>query len=203
LKNCVFAPNGSKLGDRKCLDERQTSIVGHRSAILIFVTFALGSFSTPTPGSQHLRAGEQRNRGYNPQPKGIPMTIRICAILCFAATISITMAAQSEPVLVSTNIPKHPALACQARIGGVVKLTFALGANGAETTDVEAVSGPTLLKAAAMENVKTWRFGTHYADGKYETTFDYLLPMSGPQKVTFESFRRVEVATCLPVLVNE
>jgi hypothetical protein len=131
------------------------------------------------------------------------MTIRICAILCFAANISITMAAQSEPVLVSANIPRHPALACQARIGGVVKLTFALGANGAEPTDVEAVSGPTLLKAAAVENVKTWRFGTHYADGKYETTFDYLLPMSGPQKVTFESFRRVEVATCLPVLVNE
>lgn len=24
------------------------------------------------------------------------------------------------------------------------------------------------------------------ADGKYETTFDYQLPMSGPQKVTFE-----------------
>jgi hypothetical protein len=84
-----------------------------------------------------------------------------------------------------------------------VKLTFALGANGAEPTDVEAVSGPTLLKAAAQENVKTWRFGTHYADGKYETTFDYQLPMSGPQKVTFESFRRVEVATCLPTLINE
>ena len=84
-----------------------------------------------------------------------------------------------------------------------MKLTFTLGANGAEPTDVEAVSGPPLLKAAALENVKTWRFGTHYADGKYETTFDYQLPMSGPQKVTFESFRRVEVATCLPTLINE
>jgi hypothetical protein len=141
--------------------------------------------------------------GVQSSPKGIPMTIRICAILCFAAAISITMAAQSEPVLVSANIPRHPALACQARIGGVVKLTFTLGANGAEPTDVEAVSGPTLLKAAALENVKTWRFGTHYADGKYETTFDYQFPMSGPEKITFESFRRVEVATCLPTLVNE
>ena len=42
-----------------------------------------------------------------------------------------------------------------------MKLTFTLGANGAEPTDVEVVSGPTLLKAAALENVKTWRFGTH------------------------------------------
>jgi len=131
------------------------------------------------------------------------MTIRICAILCFAAATSITMAAQSEPMLVSANIPRHPALACQARIGGAVKLTFALGANGAEPTDVEAVSGPTLLRVAAVENVKTWRFGTHYADGKYETTFDYQFATSGPEKVTFESFRRVEVATCLLALVSE
>ena len=63
-----------------------------------------------------------------------------------------------------------------------MKLTFTLGANGAEPTDVEAVSGPTLLKAAAQENVKTWRFGTHYADGKYETTFDYQLPCPARKK---------------------
>jgi hypothetical protein len=50
--------------------------------------------------------------------------------------------------------------------------------------------------------LKTWRFENHYADGKYETTFDYRLPMSGPKKVTFESFRRVEVATCLPALLQ-
>src|SRR3954471_120902 len=70
------------------------------------------------------RTGDQRNQGYNPLAKGIPMTIRISIILFFAAFISTTMAAQSEPVLVSANIPKHPPLACQARIGGVVKLTF-------------------------------------------------------------------------------
>ena len=84
-----------------------------------------------------------------------------------------------------------------------MKLTFTLGANGAEPIDVEAVSDPTSLKAAALKNVKTWRFGTHYADGKYETTFDYQFPMSGPEKITLESFRRVEVATCLPTLINE
>jgi hypothetical protein len=70
------------------------------------------------------------------------------------------------------GICEHTKASCTgvpSRIGGVVKLTFTLGANGAEPTDVEAVSGPTLLKAAALENVKTWRFGTHYADGKYET----------------------------------
>ena len=127
------------------------------------------------------------------------MTIRICAALCFAAAISITMTAQSEPVLVSANIPKHPPLACQARIAGVVKLTFVLLGNAGEPTNVEAISGHPMLKDAAIENVKTWKFKNSYAEGKYETTFDYQFPSSGPQKVTFESFHRVEVATCLPV----
>jgi TonB family protein len=108
------------------------------------------------------------------------------------------MAAQSEPVLVSANIPRHPPLACQARIAGVVKLTFVLSGSAGEPTNVEVISGHPMLKDAAIENVKTWKF-KNYADGKYETTVDYQLPSSGPQKVTFESFHRVEVATCLPV----
>jgi outer membrane biosynthesis protein TonB len=128
------------------------------------------------------------------------MTIRIYAVLCFATAFSVVMAAQSEPVLVSANIPKHPPLACQARIEGFVKLSFTLAANAAEPTNVEVVSGHAMLKGAAMENVYTWRFQNPYAiERKYETTFDYRLPPSGPQKVTFESFHRVEVATCVPL----
>jgi hypothetical protein len=91
------------------------------------------------------------------------MTIRICAVLCFAAAISVTMAAQDEPVLVSANIPKHPPLACQARIEGLVKLSFTLAANAAEPTNVEVVSGHAMLKGAAVENVNTWRFQNPYA----------------------------------------
>jgi TonB family protein len=109
------------------------------------------------------------------------------------------MAAQGEPVLVSANIPRHPPLACQARIAGVVKLSFVLSGNDGEATDVEVISGHPMLTDAAIENVKTWKFNSSYACGKYQTTFDYRLPSSGPQKVTFESFHRVEVDTCLPV----
>jgi TonB family protein len=109
------------------------------------------------------------------------------------------MAAQSEPVLVSANIPKNPPLACQARIAGVVKLTFVLSGNAGEPTNVEVISGHPMLKDAAIENVKTWKFTNHYAEGTYQTTFDYRLPSSGAQKVTFESFHRVEVASCVLV----
>jgi TonB family protein len=127
------------------------------------------------------------------------MIIRICAVLYFAAAISVTMTAQGEPVLVSANIPRHPPLACQARIAGVVKLSFVLSGNDGEPTDVEVISGHPMLTDAAIENVKTWKFNSSYACGKYQTTFHYRLPSSGPQKVTFESFHRVEVDTCLPV----
>jgi outer membrane biosynthesis protein TonB len=109
------------------------------------------------------------------------------------------MAAQSEPVLVSANIPKNPPLACQARIAGVVKLTFVLSGTAGEPTNIEAISGHPMLKDAAIENVKTWKFTNHYAEGTYQTTFDYRLPSSGAQKVTFESFHRVEVASCVLV----
>src|ERR1700690_294618 len=71
----------------------------------------LNGVQTPALNTYGCKAGKP---AYNLQPKGDPMTIRTCAVLCFAAAISVTMAAQSEPVLVSANIPKHPPLACQA-----------------------------------------------------------------------------------------
>jgi TonB family protein len=107
------------------------------------------------------------------------------------------MAAQSEPVLTSANIPKYPPLARQARVEGVVRLAFTLPANGTEPTNVEVVSGHTLLKSAAVENVKTWRFENPYAvERRYETTFEYRL-LSG-RRVTFESFGHVEVVIDVP-----
>ncbi|HEX4489451.1 MAG TPA: carboxypeptidase regulatory-like domain-containing protein [Terriglobales bacterium] len=112
-------------------------------------------------------------------------------------------AMDSDPILISANIPKHPPLACQARIQRSVKVIFTPAANAIEPSDVKAVKGESLLQSAAVENVKTWRFQNPSAvEQKYETTFDYRLPTVGPPKVTFESFRRVEVLTCLPRFVD-
>jgi TonB family protein len=123
----------------------------------------------------------------------------VCALLC-AAVLSTTLAAQTEPVLVSANIPSYPPLARQARIEGIVKLTFTLRANAGEPMDVQVVSGHAALKVAAVENVQTWRFRNPYAvERKYETEFDFRLPCSGPQRVTFESYERVEVVSCSPM----
>jgi hypothetical protein len=83
-----------------------------------------------------------------------------------------------------------------------VKLTFVLSGNTGELTKVEAIYGHPILTDAAIENLKTWKLKNPYAEGKYETTFDDRLPSSSPQKVTFESFHRVEVTTCRPVLLE-
>jgi hypothetical protein len=55
-------------------------------------------------------------------------------LFCFVVFFCLSMAAQTEPTLVAVNMPKFPPLARQARIEGVVKLTFTLSAN-AESPD--------------------------------------------------------------------
>lgn len=128
------------------------------------------------------------------------MINRIGIALCCLSIICIVAVAQSrEPTLITANIPKYPPLARQARVEGVVKLTFTLPANTGIPAKVEVLSGHPMLKTGAIENVKTWKFANNYAvDRKYETTFRYHL--SGVEvatptqcKVTFDSFHQVEV----------
>jgi len=133
------------------------------------------------------------------------MTSRIIKLLCFVVAIfCITMAAQTEPALVTVNMPKYPPLACQARVAGVVKLTFTLLANGTQPTKIEVVSGHPMLQWAAIDNVKTWKFANPYAvDRKYETTFQYRLsgvevPLPKSATITFESFHQVDLVTDVP-----
>ena len=84
-----------------------------------------------------------------------------------------------------------------------MKLTFTLSANSGEPTNVEVVSGHPMLKAASIDNVKTWKFENPYAvERKYETTFRYRLSgveVPGPTTatVTFESFHEVDLVTDL------
>jgi Gram-negative bacterial TonB protein C-terminal len=131
--------------------------------------------------------------------------IRRSAVLqCFIFGISVLLTAQSSgPELVSANIPTYPVLACMAKVEGVVKLSFTLAGNSDEPSQVEVLSGHPLFKAAAIENVKTWRFRNPYTvDRKYETTFTYRLsgrelPAGETKKLTvsLESFSSVEIIT--------
>jgi|KBSMisStandDraft_5_1062788.scaffolds.fasta_scaffold14746_2 TonB family protein len=130
--------------------------------------------------------------------------IRSSVILLWVLlAFSLAMAGQSDPVLVTANIPMYPAIACTARIEGAVKVSFTLTASNNEPTQIEIVSGHPLLVAAAIDNVKSWRFINPYTvDRNYETTFTFRL--SGRElastaakrlTVILESFRTVEIMT--------
>jgi TonB family protein len=86
------------------------------------------------------------------------MVVRLCALLCFLVLCLSLVAHIDEPELISGNIPRYPPLARQAHIEGIVKVTFTLPANAGEPAYVEAASGHPELKAAAVENMKTWHF---------------------------------------------
>jgi len=97
------------------------------------------------------------------------------------------------------KIPQYPPLAHQARVQGIVKLTFSLSANQGEPTNVEVVSGHPLLNGYALENVKSWKFENPYAvERKYDTTLEFRLSGMdvagrGKTSVTFESFHHILV----------
>lgn len=122
-------------------------------------------------------------------------------VLLLVATISITMAAQSEPTLVTLNMPRYNWLARQARVQGIVKVAFTLLPQAGEPTKVEVVAGPPAsigtaveeLKKTALENVKTWRFENGDAvEHRYETTFDFQLG-GRSDVVSFQSFHSVTI----------
>jgi hypothetical protein len=136
----------------------------------------------------------------SPRQEGIAMKHQLGAIIWLIFAACLVVAAQSdEPELLSANIPSYPPLARQARVHGIVKVSFTLPANSAEPTGVEAVSGHPILKPAAVENVKSWRFRNIYAvPRRYETTFHYTLSESEGRHVTFESFKVVDIVTPTP-----
>jgi TonB family protein len=124
----------------------------------------------------------------------------LCVLILLIVATRLGARAQADnPELVSANIPFYPPLARQALVYGSVTVAFILPANAGEPTDVEAVSGHPMLKSAAVENVKTWRFRNSYAIArKYQTTFHYTLSESEPRHVTFSSFDVVEVVSSKP-----
>jgi len=66
-------------------------------------------------------------------------------------------AADTAPRFKSVAMPFYPPLARQARIEGKVFLRFTIDEKG-ETADIEATSGHKLLREAAIENVRSWKF---------------------------------------------
>jgi hypothetical protein len=126
----------------------------------------------------------------------------ILSLAALAVTLSCSSAQQSSEVLpniVQHAEPIYPPLAAQTRITGDVRIEFST--NGESVTDVLVESGHPLLRAAAENNVRTWKFASH-TPGKFHVTFRYRVA-SGATEVTFpESPSIVQIETT-PMTVTD
>jgi hypothetical protein len=76
------------------------------------------------------------------------------------------------PAVVQHAEPIYPPLARQTRIAGDVRLKITT--DGESVTDVQVDGGHPLLRQAAVDNVRTWKFAKHPA-GCFEVIFRYKL----------------------------
>lgn len=64
---------------------------------------------------------------------------------------------QAMPALISKSNPEYPAIARQAGVEGTVVLKVLVGKEG-DVRDVVYISGPEMLKDAAIAAIKLWKF---------------------------------------------
>ena len=125
-----------------------------------------------------------------------------CTILmlsAFLAAVPCVMAQETPEVLpkvIQHAEPIYPPLARQTRIQGEVRIKITT--DGESVRDAEVETGHPLLRTAAVDNVRTWKFIPH-APGSFHVTFRYKL-MDGNVDVEFlESPAIVEIEASVPV----
>ncbi len=123
----------------------------------------------------------------------------LCCVLMAVAGLA---QQKSTPYLHRADLPIYPIVARQARIEGAVRISFRVERDGT-VSDVEVVSGHPMLRAAAVDNVRSWRFRlTRQTEPSqlYETEFVYRLSGKDVREnprltVSLESFRRVDITS--------
>ena len=84
-------------------------------------------------------------------------------------------------LLVQKTSPAYPQIAREARVSGTVVIQATISKTGA-IQNLRAVSGPTMLRQAALDAVKTWRYNPYMLDGQpvdVETTVSVTFSLGG------------------------
>jgi protein TonB len=84
-----------------------------------------------------------------------------------------------EGLLLLKTAPPYPAIARATRTEGTVVLEATISKAGA-IENLRAVSGPPLLRQAAVDAVKTWRYRPYLLDGQpidVETTVNVIFSL--------------------------
>jgi TonB family protein len=102
------------------------------------------------------------------------------------------------PKVVEHAEPVYPPLPRLARISGEVRVTFTI--DGQFVTNAEAETGHELLRTAAEQNVRTWKFVAH-EPGTFAVTFRYRFQTDQEDIVFLPSSAVVEIAAPLPTII--
>jgi TonB family protein len=96
------------------------------------------------------------------------------SLALFGLTLGICEAQTATPLFLPEL--NYPPIAKAARVQGDAVVSFRITADG-RTADVVLVSGPAMLRAAAVENVKAWHFDpkAEIPERPYKVTFHFLL----------------------------
>ena len=135
--------------------------------------------------------------------------LAILTSLFFVAGTSFSASDMVAPKPSSAILPVYPETARNARVEGVVKLWFVVNADG-EVIKAGIISGNPLLRGAATDAVKSWRFPTNTLQPniRRETEFVYVLKVQskkGEPRITVSmiDFRRIEITSELYVKAIE
>ncbi len=99
--------------------------------------------------------------------------------------------AAAKPVAISSGVatgmliqhtaPEYPPLAKTAHVAGTVELHATIATDG-RITDLHAVSGPVMLRQAAVDAVRTWRYKPYRLNNEpveVETTINVVFTLGG------------------------
>jgi TonB family protein len=93
---------------------------------------------------------------------------------------------ETKPLVLTRKNAKYPPIAAAAHVSGEVKFQVVVGPDG-KLTKAVLISGPEMLRASAIETLKTWAFkpltiGTRAVPFRTEVTFRFVT--SGPPSGT-------------------
>jgi TonB family protein len=122
------------------------------------------------------------------------ITDAVLLLVCGALLATgLTPQQSSDSPVLGADLPLYPALARQAKTEGKVEVQVQTGPDGKVISAV-AVSGPGILRQAAAENAKTWRF----APRRSEVTVVYEFRIDGKAETNDPYYRYGKIVFRLP-----
>lgn len=129
---------------------------------------------------------------------GAMRTTLLCALL---TTASLLFAGDvPERCVLSVVVPSYPSFAHAARVIGTVKVRILVDEKG-DVTEATAISGHAMLKGAAVDNIKAWKFAPAHGAAASQLVVTYVFTMEG-QVVPTTSLKCAHVKLDLPTRVE-